>query len=195
MRSFLNDYICPRMSDVRHSLRKTTTPLSYPVSLDEVKRALDLGDDTGSDEELSQLIPAAVEMVERDSHRSICTQTWKLYLDEFPEEIELRVPPVTAVSSVKYTDTAGVEQTVSSSDYYTDITSAPARVWPVTVWPSGVDCDRPNAVNVTFTAGYSGSIPKVAWLAIMAAVKALYNGCEPGDSYWAQIDRLRWGPS
>src|SRR5690606_41094835 len=57
-----------------------------------------------------------------------------------------------------------------------------------------VSCDRPNAVNVVFTAGYPGSIPRVAWLAIMAAVKALYNGCEPGDAYWAMIDRLRWGP-
>lgn len=177
---------------MQSSLRRTSAPSSSPVSLDEVKRALDLGDDTGSDIELQELITVAVEMVEKDCQRALQSQTWKLFLDGFPEAIELRMPPVTAVSSVKYTDTNGDEQTVSASDYYADTTTTPGRIWAVTTWPSDVATDRPNAVNVTFTAGYTGSVPRVAWLAIMAAVKALYNGCEPGESYWSIIDRLRW---
>jgi len=191
----LSDYGYRAQHEIRQSLRRTVPPSSAPVSLDEVKRALDLGDDTGSDDELAELIPAAVDMVERDVQRALMTQTWELTLDAFPCEIELRMPPVIAVTSVKYTDTAGDEQTVSTSDYYTDLTTAPGRIWPVEMWPTDVSCDRPNAVNVVFTAGYPGSIPRVAWLAIMAAVKALYNGCEPGDAYWAMIDRLRWGPT
>src|SRR5690606_31055902 len=184
----LSDYGYRAQHEIRQSLRRTVPPSSAPVSLDEVKRALDLGDDTGSDEELAELIPAAVDMVERDCQRALLSQTWNLYMDGFPCEIELRMPPVIAVASVKYTDTAGDEQTVATSDYHTDTTTAPGRIWPVTVWPSDVACDRPNAVNVTFTAGYGGSIPKVAWLAVMMAVKALYNGCEPGDAYWSHID-------
>ena len=184
-----------QMHEVRQSLRRIVPPSSNPVSLEEVKRALDLGDDTGSDVELAELIPSAVEIVERDCQRALVSQTWRLTLDAFPHEIELRMPPVMAVESVKHIDSSGIEQTVSSSDYHVDTTTAPGRIWPVTLWPSGVADDRPNAVSVTFTAGYPGSIPKTAWLAIMLALKSLYLGCDLGEAYWSYIHRLRWGPT
>lgn len=168
--------------------------MAWPVTLAEAKRALDLGDTTTEDDEINELIPAAVEMVEKDCLRAIANQTWQLKMDEFPcDEIQLRMPPVMAVTSVTYIDTDGTSQTFSSSLYDTDLTSAPGRIRPnsgSTGWPE-TQC-TPNAVTVTFTAGYDSDIPRIAWKAILLALKSLYFGCDVGDGYWSMINRLRW---
>lgn len=198
MSSFYADYTYAKsFRDIPRRLKKTTVATNLPVKLGEVKRALDLGDTTTEDAELQELIPVAVEMVEHDAQRAFETETWKLYMDEFPEDvIELRMPPVISVTSVTYTDADGVTQTVSSANYDTDLTSEPARIIPAattTGWPQTKQV--PNAVTVTFTAGYSGyEVPRCAWMSIMLAVKALYHGCAPGDAYWSMIDRCRWEP-
>lgn len=180
--------------DLKSTLTRTVDPAEYPVTLSEVKRALKLGTTTSDDDlELNDLIPVAVDMVERDAQRALARQTWALYMDEFPcEEIELRMPPVISVTSVTYIDTEGDSQTVSTSNYDTDLKSSPARIFPAegTYWPS-TDC-VPNAVTVTFVAGYAASVPKVAYQAIMLAVKSLYFGCDAGEAYWHFVNRLRW---
>lgn len=179
--------------NVQHRLRRTVEPSDLPVTLDEVATALKLGTLTEDDQEEIRLwILAAVDDVETDSQRSLMPQTWVLKMDELPDVIELRRPPILTVASVAYLDTAGDSQTLSSSLYDTDLTGEPGRILPAegTCWPS-TDC-KPNAVTVTFTAGYSSTIPKAAWTAIMLNVKARYNGCDPGDAYWNSINRLRW---
>ena len=141
----------PKFSEIKSKLTRSVEPAFLPVTLTEAKRFLDLGDTTTEDPKLEDWIPVAVEMVERHSQRALVKQTWKLYLDEFPcGTIELRRPPVQSVSSITYTDGNGDEQTVSSSDYETDLKSAPGRIVPVTTWPSA-KC-MPNAVTVTFIA-------------------------------------------
>src|SRR5687768_2562394 len=109
--------------EIQSTLTRTVDPADYPVTLSEVKRALKLGTTTSDDDlELNDLIPVAVDMVERDAQRALARQTWVLYMDEFPcEEIELRMPPVISVTSVTYIDTDGDSQTVSTSDYDTDL--------------------------------------------------------------------------
>lgn len=179
--------------DYHYSLRRTVDPTSWPISLAEAKRALDLGDTTTEDTEINELIPVAVEMVEEDTQRSICNQTWQLTMDYFPDVIELRRPPVTAVSSVQYIDEDSVTQTFAASNYDVDTTSAPGRIilsdssvgWPTIN-------DEPNAVIVTFTAGYGSDVPRIAWQACMIALKSLYYGCPVGEAYHSIINRLRW---
>lgn len=179
--------------EIQHHLRRTVDPVSLPVTLAEVKRALKLGTTTpDDDEELKDWILSAVDDVERDALRALASQTWQLKLDEFPDVIELRRPPIIAVTSVTYIDTAGDSQTLASSTYDTDLTGEPGRVMPAegNSWPS-VDC-TPNPITVTFTAGYTAAIPRPAWTAIMLNVKARYSGCDPGEAYWSCINRLRW---
>lgn len=178
--------------DVRSSLRRTVDPTSLPYTLAEAKRALDMGDvvDADLDTEVEELIPSAVEMVETDSQRALCSQTWQLKLDEFPAFIELRRPPITAVSSITYLDEDETSQTLAATEYDTDLTSAPGIISPDTTWQPTATV--PGAVTVTFTAGYSGPIPRAAWNAIGLALQSLYNGCEAGEAYWAQIGRLQW---
>lgn len=181
---------------VHSTLERTSTPTLLPVTLEEVKRALDMeGEcDADLDRQLADYIKDAVESVENDSQRALLSGTWKLHLDEFPVFIELRRPPVSAVSSIQYIDTDGNTQTLSSALYQTDLVSEPARIWPAysQVWPEA-RCDV-NAVTVTFTAGYSSKItvPRHARTAVLVAVKQMYYGCDLGDAYWSAIQRLDW---
>lgn len=185
-------YTYPTQRDIRSSLRRTVEPSGLPYTLAEAKRALDVGDQTDAslDTEIQELIAPAVAMVENDSQRALMPQTWQLKLDSFPDIIELRRPPVTAVSSVTYVDEDGTSQTLAASSYTTDLTSAPALIAREDTWPP--TDERPAAVSVTFTAGYAGEIPREAWAAIGLALQSLYNGCEAGDAYWCQIGRLQW---
>lgn len=180
---------------VKSKLIRTSDPTDDPVSLLDIKRNLYLGDTHTEDEVLEDLLPIAVDMVERDSQRALKTQTWKLYMDDFPhcpDVIELRKPPVQSVTSITYIDTGGDEQTLAASKYDTDLNSEPGRIIPKegTVWP----CvhDEPFAVTVTFDAGYTGSVPPPAFSAIMLALKAHYFNCSLGEGYHSMIDRIRW---
>ena len=86
--------------------------------------------------------------------RALVTQIWDLVLDEFPtSEIKIPLPPLISIDSVRYDDTAGDEQTVSSLDYYVDNSSEPGWIVPVTSWPSTIDAV--NSVRIRFTAGYT----------------------------------------
>lgn len=180
--------------EVKSTLDRTVEPVSLPVSLTEVKRALKIDTTTTDDDaEITDWIISAVADVEHDSQRALMPQTWQLKMDEFPSyEIELRRPPILTVATVAYVDTAGDSQTLSTSLYDTDLTGEPGRILPAegTSWPS-TDC-VPNAVTVTFTAGYEGAIPRAAWTAIVLNVRARFGGCEPDMAYWANINRLRW---
>jgi uncharacterized phiE125 gp8 family phage protein len=182
--------------EIHTTLERTGEPSALPVTVKDIAIQLDLDpDNLSSDEEakITAAIMDAVDTVERDAERALVRQTWKLYCDEFPcEEIELQMPPVISVTSVTYIDTDGDSQTVSTSDYVSDLKSSPARIFPVegTYWPS-TDC-QPNAVTVTFVAGYLATVPRAAHRAIVMAVKALYSGCELGDAYWHFINRIKW---
>lgn len=184
--------------DVRQFLRRTVEPSALPVTMAQVCRVLDLGDDTETKQEVTDIIRDATDTVERDSRRALMPQTWQLTLDRFHWEIELHRPPIRVPDEgdtvvVQYV-LNGATLTLDAESYQLDTTTEPARIRPVvgTCWPL-TDCVV-NAVTVTFLAGYPDreSIPAVAQRAIMLACKALYHGCELGEAYWSFINRLRW---
>lgn len=184
----------PNMTQVRHSFKRTVDPAVGPVTVNELRTALDL-DDSADDAELQRLLNTAVADVEKDSLRALLTQTWVLKMDHFPLVIELRRCPVASVSSITYV-TDSVTTTLSASLYQTDLNSEPARITPAygEIWPTH-DSDTLNAITVTFVAGYTNAaaVPRSAWNAVLVAATHLYRGCEYGSAYWSLIDRIRWG--
>lgn len=95
--------------------------------------------------------------------------------------IVIPINPVITVDSVKYIDTAGVQQTLSNSVYIVDNVSEPCRVMTGygQVWPSTQQ--RVNAVEVTFTAGYGSSgsnVPEAIRHWIMLRAATLYENRE-----------------
>jgi uncharacterized phiE125 gp8 family phage protein len=128
-------------------------PVIEPIGLDEVKAhsRIDLDDD---DLLIQAQILAVRNMVELVYDLALITQTWTMYLDSFPDCIEIFKRPVQSVTSIKYLDGAGVFQTVDPALYWVDLNARPPRLvraqnanWPY-VQP------RPSAVAVEFVAGY-----------------------------------------
>ena len=134
-------------------LTLVTAATSYPVTLAEVKTYLGI-DTTDFDDRINLALPGCTREIERYTQRAFKSQTWKLTLDDFYDEIELPRGPVTAITAFTYLDADDASQTVSSTLYTLDVTSEPQRIvlnsgesWPEV-------SDLINAVSITFTAGY-----------------------------------------
>lgn len=173
--------------ETQHSLRRTVEPVGFPVSVSEVRRHLGLGEDSETELEIEDLLPAAVSTVETHARIALLEQTWELTMDRFPRLIELWRPPIRQVVSVKYFDPDGDEKTLDSADYEVDTKSRPGRILPVheKFWPE-TDV-RMNAVTVEFEAGFD-TVPWAAKLAVILAIK-----CPGGEAFESYLNQISWG--
>lgn len=144
-------------------LKLVSAPATEPITLAEAKAHLRV-DDTAEDDLILNLIAAYRSHVDgKDGvlNRALITQTWDLYLDRFPycgsQAIQIPLPPLQSITSVKYYDTDAVLQTMSSGDYFLDSVSEPAQLHPAynMSWPTALD--RVNSVIVRFVAGYGSA--------------------------------------
>ena len=147
---------------MKWSLTLVTGPTAEPISLNAAKMWLRL-DHSAEDDLVASLIQMVREVVE-ERGVAVFTQTWDLTLDHFPHgAISIPKAPLQSITSVKYTDTDGVEQTLAASAYQVDTKGGIPRVAPAyaTVWPS--TRHELNAVTVRFVAGYGslGATPDV----------------------------------
>lgn len=132
----------------------TSAPAAEPISLAEAKLHCRV-DGSDDDTLLTALIVAARELAEQQTGRALVTQTWKQTFDAFPlAAIALERPPLQSVTSVKYYDPAGVQQTLDAGAYTVHTSSQLGFIAPAagTCWPSTQDRDE--AVEVVFVAGY-----------------------------------------
>lgn len=163
---------------IRTETSLITGPTVEPLSLAEARLARKISG-TSLDALLRMWIAAARRHFEGQTGRQLITATWELWLDAFPvqREIELPIPPLQSVTSIKYDDAAGDEQTYSTDNYSVIAPSGDhagrGRValnanasWPTTV-------DQPKAVRVRFVAGYGNtadSVPEVIKAALLFLV-------------------------
>jgi len=124
---------------------------------------------TTEDTLLTSLIKAAREYCEAFQNRAYITQTWELWLDAFPpgDFIEIPLPPLASITTMKYYDSDGVEHNayepgagtpVGTDTYFTDEKNEPGRLCLQygESWPS--DTLRPHkGICITFVAGYGAS--------------------------------------
>lgn len=177
---------------IHTSLFQVTPPAAEPVTLAQAKLQCRVDDDITADDTLiSALIVAARQYVEMRLKRAIVTQTWQYNLDIFPfwpvrglmgPPIALPKPPVQSISSVKYIDPSGTLQTLSTSAYYVDTMSEPARIMPVQGQPwETVNLFTPNTVQIEFVCGYGlptdnpQTIPQSIMQAILLLVDSNYE--------------------
>ena len=168
------------------ALRRTTDATSEPISTAVAKAHLRVT--TATDDTLIDTLVKACRLIaENELQRSLITQTWTKTLDEFPDAIVLEYPPIATVSSVKYLDSAGAQQTLSASQYTVDIQSEPGyivRAYGVD-WPETYDAI--NAVEIIYVAGYGSAVdvPQAIKSWILLQVGHLYENREatmPGIS-------------
>ena len=160
------------------SLKLITPPAALAVPLAEVKAQLRI-DDTAQDSYLTTLIGAATQVAEHETGRRFITQDWEAVYDVFPAyAVNLGLPPVQQVLSVKYVDPEGVEQTLATTAYVLDADQTSHHVLPADAWPATMD--TANAVRVRFRTGYgltSADVPANARVWITLAAMQLYQGC------------------
>lgn len=134
-----------------------TSPASEPVTLSEAKAQLRVTS-SAEDALINSLIVAARDLCESETGRALLPQTWELSLDCFEDEMILRRVPVASITSIKYTDAYGVEQTLASTEYVLDTASnwkarvvlAPGKSWPQVY--TGI-----NNVRIRYVAGYANA--------------------------------------
>lgn len=174
-----------------YSLKRTSEPAAEPVSLTDLKAQLRI-EGTDDDTLLMSLLPVGRQQVERDAGLSLISQSWTLKMDGWPsEQIVLYKPPVSSVTSIKYTDTAGATQTWTSTKYVVDTSSRPGlvRLAYGESWPD-IRGDR-RCIEVIYVAGYGAagsSVPLELRQAVILATQMQYDGwCE---TVQAAYDRL-----
>lgn len=168
------------------TLKITTPPSVEPITVADAKVHLrvDVSDD---DSLIGALITAVREHAETLTQRALAPATYCLYLDEFPEEIELARPPLTSVTHIKYLDSSGTLTTLASTEYTVKAADEPAVIVPAygKTWPSTLA--HVDAVQVTFVAGYAAAdLPGAVRAYLLAALGTLYTNRESA----AQADRV-----
>jgi len=142
------------------SLTQITAPTGNSISLSDAKDhiRLEIDDD---DALIQSMIESVEHLAETFTRRQLITATYDYKIDRFASVIKIPKPPLQSVTSIKYIDTDGNEQTVDSSVYDVDTDSQPGRVIldPDQVWPD--TRKQLQAVTIRFVCGYadSGSSP------------------------------------
>lgn len=137
----------------------TTPPTHEPVSLEQAKRHLRV-DDAESDALIRSYLRAARAWCEDYAGRAFCRQTITLKMSSFPAAIQIPRPPLVAVSSITYVDTAGATQTVASTVYDVDTTSEPGKVLLAydQDWPNPIG--HHHDVTLTCLAGHTAAFTR-----------------------------------
>jgi len=189
------------------ALKLISAPGADPVSLSELKTYLRI-DTSADDTMLTNFISAATRTVESFLNRKLITQTWDLWMDNFPSEFKIdalkdgvqegklseylstkkviQIPffPLQSVTYLKTYDDDATEYTMPSSDYIVDTYSEPGRLSLKNdrTWPTTFL--RPvNGIQIRFICGYGAAgsdVPKAINQAIMELAGKFYSnrGCD-----------------
>lgn len=149
-------------------------PAERPVTPAEAKAHMRFSS-TAEDALIASLIDTAVALLEGPYGmlgRALVTQRWRVHLKGFAPRLDLPLPPLQSVESVKYRDASGTLVTLDPSIYEVDkhlrvgsIRLAYGKTWPATelhAWP----------VQVEMTCGYGGAaaVPATLKQAILMLV-------------------------
>jgi len=158
------------------ALIEITAPASEPITKAELELHLRLDSTSETEDELlDAIIASSREWVVSQTRRALVNTTFKITMDVFPSDGIISLPrsPLVSITSVKYYDTSGDQQTFSSDDYDLDLVSAPGRIGlsPSSSWPS-IQSGRIAPIEIIFVAGY-GVNATVVPESIKTAIKLL----------------------
>jgi len=165
-----------------------TAPALEPVTVAEAKSHMKV-EHTDDDTLIAVYIKAARQRLETRTRRTFVTTTWKMHFDRFPKHLGvgdarrarrfiIECPPLQTVSSIKYWDTDGALQTLSTDYYLVDAASEPGEIcqkygytWPATRALA-------NAVGVEYVAGYgdeAADVPADIRVAVLLLAAHFYE--------------------
>lgn len=139
----------------RFGIRVISSPTIEPVTVEEVENHLRL-ERYGPDRDwVVMMIPAAREWCEGWTGRALAPATFELAASAWPLRLELPMSPISAVTSVIYTDGDGIPTLLDTSDYILDNFADPARLDTAygLTWPTLQAVT--NGIRIRYVAGYS----------------------------------------
>lgn len=157
---------------------------------------IDLGEGAA---EIGALRPMAEKIASEMTGRAVLNTSFRLSAPSWPcrrpsvwcfgkaasREIELPRSPLISVTSVKYYDAEGEQQTFSANDYLVITGYEPGMIYlkEGNEWPELYD--RPDAVQIEFVAGYGTTTAEadpVMRQAILLLTRHFYSGGTPNIS-------------
>ena len=168
-----------------------TAPASEPISRTEAK--LHARVETDADDALiDSLIIAARETAETMTSRRLISQVREVQYNCWPDtdsrgisEFWLPGPPLSTVTHVKYYDTDGTQQTLSTDVYEVNTAKEPGRVTlkPNQSWPS-LQSGKATPITIRFTAGYAdaAAVPDRVKIGMYMLISYWYNQREAAAS-------------
>lgn len=164
------------------ALTAGTAPVGAILDLAAVKAHLGIPDGDQDDALLTDFIAAVTERLDGwggELGRAVRTLDVTESFDQFPASsaacLELRLPPVAAVESVKYDDEDGAERTLAADRWRLDLVDGAGYLAAPTgtYWPQAALV--PDSVRVRYTAGNGASIADGIRIAARMMVYTLYE--------------------
>lgn len=151
-----------------------------PVNLSAVKEHLGIYHDE-KNHNLTILMSAATSIAEKFTGQifRVGGDVYEQSLEGFPDRVQLDYSPATGITSVKYFDGAGTEQTLPTGSYeFVDFTTPQQVVFKNTPATTA----REGAVKIRYVAGFklSSEVPTDVKSAILLITQYLYDN--PGDA-------------
>lgn len=155
------------------------------VSLADARAHLRIdSDNTTEDAQIQQWIKVATAAAENYLNRALLNTTFEQKFDSWNNnELLLYRTPVSSITSVKYFDTDGAEQTLAADQYELDKSIEPSVIVPAyqVNWPS-LRGHR-NDVAVRYIAGYGASASDIPTPIIQAILVMLTTMYEKREDY------------
>jgi uncharacterized phiE125 gp8 family phage protein len=145
--------------------RITTAPAGMPFDFDEIKEHIRV-DHEIEDTVLKTYILAAIDYVEKFTWRKLRPTTYTGYADSW-DTFNIQLTPTSSITDNNL-------QTMSASDYQTDLVKIPASINFLTTYSV---FDRPNAIQIEFVSGYATlyDIPSGLVSALYLMIGHLYD--------------------
>lgn len=178
----------------------STGPAIEPFTVEEAKAQI-RSVQNQEDGLIASYIKAARAACEEYMGRGLLTQTITLNLSDFVTTIPLpQAYPLASVTTVKYYDTDGVQQTVSSSVYTVDTVSRPGRIALAAdqSWPAVQGTRRVGRIEIKYVVGYTSKelIPeniKQGMRIYIGYLDADREGLNPDAERAIDVARSCWG--
>jgi len=159
-------------------MTRTVTAIWEPVTTSEAKEQIQgLEGISAFDNEIARLITVAREYAEKFTWSTIVESTIVEKFTAFDDKIILPGAPIISVTSVKYIDDAGIEQTVDSADYMLMNWHVPSYIAPAYGKSFPAPRGGSGDITVTYKAGYASaaSVPAAIRQAILMMVRTWFD--------------------
>ena len=172
----LGNMIRPNTATIHGVVETLVSGPTEVITTAEAKTHLRV-DHSNDDTYIDALVTAARQHVEKATRRAVGAQTWDYFWDSFASHIEIPKPPLVSITTVKYTDSDGTQQTATGTLYTTDADATPGLVHLAydQSWPSYRAI--PNTIEIRAVVG-SATVPKPIEQAMLLLVGHWYENRE-----------------